>query len=448
MTKTRLLAVLAFLLVFPAVGRAGEQEAEEPTAREIKVQVKQYTTLGPWEVYAAARDNREADVQFEDTFEERTSVPDRVRSLRLGGRSYRVVVSFRTGAGLVCLVPTRSADTLKSLLGVSRDRTLTMGALNRSLVLNPGQTITVQGTILGTSGGSKYVLADTVATGEVQPPPAHREVHLFWPTRPEPRIITETGSHSFEFPCSHAEGQTATVDVEVQQMGVDRLAAEVSRRTAELEGLGRGSKSYGEYTADRIYRYAAAGDSIEVDFTDTLRSVLARPLPSSLASAPAYRFGRLGQIRVARVLETSNHIMLLIPDTWPTIRQQTADAVPGEQVRVRGTVVRPRGPYRRVLVDWVWFPGRRAGGDQGVWWVALQWPNARQPLVFWDDGRYTASGLPCQNVSGRSESMQVLISRFRRIEVPVRMPVPEGGAQPEGPEQQEQPEEGGEPESE
>ena len=107
--------------------------------------------------------------------------------------------------------------------------------------------------------------------------------------------------------------------------------------------------------------------------------------------------------------------------------QQTATLVPGEIVRVRGTIIGQRGVYNCVLVDFLSFPPQREeeGEDGKAWWVSVQWPGVQRPFVFWDYGQYRLGALPCANVEGRFESLNVLVSRFREFELPQPPAAPE-----------------------
>jgi hypothetical protein len=116
---------------------------------------------------------------------------------------------------------------------------------------------------------------------------------------------------------------------------------------------------------------------------------------------------------------------ILIPNTWPTVLQESATMIPGESVRVHGTTVGPRGIYNCVLVDFLSFPeqGQGAAGEQEKpWWISIEWKGIEQPFVFWDYGQYSLSPLPCQNAPGQYEALNVLVSQFRQYQVPVLQP--------------------------
>jgi len=418
MKAVRLIAVLAVLLVCSAGPTAAQEEGAAP--RTIKVQVKRYKDLNVDAVYQAALRGIRVDVRFTDTFDRRLPVPRGMERVDVGAASYLTALAFRTGTELICLVPGANLATLGKLLGIPQGVPIGPAALELPLILNPGQEITIEGTILGTVGGFKYVLVDAVNLGAFPPVPSQREVHLFWPTQAEPRIITEPGSWTFQFPCTHAEGETDSVSVVVQELSARQLDAQLASLQAQLEGLPGGRKVYGKYTPRVVYRYAGDGEVIDVDFTDQVQDVV-DPLPPELASAPAIVGGVQVQVPIVRAFEMVNRPTILVPNSWPTLVQQAAGVVPGETVRVRGTVIGPRGVYNCVLVDFLSFPEQREEEeteDGKAWWVRVEWPGIERPFVYWDYGQYSLGGLPCQNVEGRVESLNVLVSRFREYELP------------------------------
>jgi hypothetical protein len=295
--------------------------------------------------------------------------------------------------------------------------------LGRPMVLNQGQQITIEGTVLGTVRGQKYVLVESVITGLSSQPPARREVHLFWPTQAEPRIITEPGKQSFEFPCTHAANKTDKVTVTIDALAPAQLSAQLAALEGALEGVSGGSKNYGQYDPRTVYRYVSDGQVIDVDFTDQVQNIL-EPPPAQLASAPTMRMGVPGQVPVVRAFEMAGRPTILIPDTWPTVLQQSATLIPGEMVRVLGTTVGRRDAYSCVLVDFIIFPAQVSGPDaEKPWWVSIQWEGVKQPYAFWDYGQYTLAGMPCQNVPGQAEMLNVLVSQFRQFQVP-QFPAP------------------------
>ncbi len=423
MNARNVMALVAALGVWLVADALAQQTPEQGEAETVKVQAKQYKEIAPQYVYQAARENIQADVRFTDTYAERTVVPEGAQRVELGARLYFNVAAFRTGAELVCLLPLSAQEGLRTLLGISADRELTPQALNEPVALNRGQVISVEGTVLGTSAGTKYVVVDRMAPGELGPAEVRREVHLFWPTRAEPRIVTQTGASTFEFPCTHEDGAVDVVDISVETVTQSQLDARLAQRQSEREGRTEGRKTYGQYPAETVYRYAQEANPLNVDFSDTVARVVAAPLPRALQAADTFREGRPAQVPIATALRTESRTMVLIPQTWPTVIEQARAAVAGEPVRVRGTVIGPIGPYNCVLADSLTFPGRRSAQD-GYWWVELDWAGMEVSPFFWDYGQYTLDYLPCQNVNGRRETLRVLISEFSQVRVPAGMPTP------------------------
>jgi hypothetical protein len=430
MKAVRLVAVVGALLACWSAG-VPVQAAEPAGAtlpKTIKVQVKLYRDLDADSVYQAALNGIQVDVRFRDTFDTRLAVPRGMERVDLGPASYLTALAFRTRTDLLCLVPGSNLATVAQLLGIPANVPIGPAALDLPLVLNPGQQIDIEGTVIGTIRGQKYVLVDSVNAGMAPQVPAHQEVHLFWPALPDPRIITEPGQQTFEFPCTHEKGKTDSVTVTVKALTAAQLDAQLASMQGALESGVNVGKAYGQYSTRTVYGYAGSSQSINVDFTGQVQNVLDPP-PALLGAATALRLGYAVQVPTVRAFVISGGPTVLIPDTWPTVLQESATVVPGESVRVRGTVIGPRGAYNCVLADFLSFPAQRdEGGDATPWWVSVEWQDLKQTFAFWDYGQYPLTGLPCQNVAGQFEALSVLASRFREYEVPQPPPAP--GAAP------------------
>ncbi len=402
----------------PAAAPAPGGAAAAPEMRTIKVQAKLYRDVSADSVYQAALMGIQADVRFQDTFDARVGVPSGMGRITIGPTDYLIVLAFHTRTDLICLVPASNPAEIAGLLGLPGNVPLTPAALSLPMALNAGQQITIEGTVLGTVRGQRYVLADSVNTGMPNRTPADREVHLFWPSQPEPRIITQPGQQTYEFPCTHAKGKTDTVTVTVQAMTPDQLNARLAALQGQLETGTDANKVYGQYSPRTVYGYAGGTRSINVDFTDQVLRVL-DPAPRELVRATSLRLGLAAQLPIVRAFVMAGGPTILIPDTWPTVLQESAKMIPGEIVRVHGTTMGVRGMYNCVLVDYLTFPEQgETEQDSAPWWVSIQWKGIEQPYAFWDYGQYPLT-LPCQNVPGKFETLTVLDSRFREYKVPV-----------------------------
>ena len=434
MKAWRPIAVLAALLVCVSAGAlvlAGEAPPVAPAGpapKTYKVQVKRYRDVDADSVYQAALTGFQVDVRFQDTFDTRLGVPRGLERVTVGPAGYQPVLAFRTRTDLICLVPSSNLATLASLLGVPNNVPFGPAALDLPLLLNPGQQVTVEGTVLGTVRSQKYVLVDSVNAGMGALPPARREVHLFWPAQATPRIITEPGKQVFEFPCTRSEGKTDKVTVTVEAVTPRQLDGQLASLQGVLEGNAGGRKVYGQYDARTVYRYALAGQVIDVDFTDQIQNIM-EPPPRGLSAAPAMRFGQVGQVPIVRAFDMSGRPTILVPDTWSTVVQQSATVIPGETVRVLGTTVGRRGASSCVLVDFITFPAQAGKVDEDkTWWTSIEWQGVKQPFSFWDYGQYVLAPLPCPNAPGQYETLNVLVSQFREYELPQPPPAPPAAA--------------------
>ncbi|MGD2173769.1 MAG: hypothetical protein PVJ27_00055 [Candidatus Brocadiaceae bacterium] len=437
MKIVRKAALVAFAAVVTAALSVAAQE-ETPEGREVKVPVKQYKALAPADVYRAAIESRQANVRFRDAFVQMVDVPPQAQQIELGGYTHSIIFGFRTEGDLICAVPSSGPNVVRTFFGIPQDRAIPAGVLQAQPVLNAGQQMTVEGTVVGTFAGQKYVLVDAVYLGAVRMPRTSRELHLFLPGKPEAEVVTGPGTQTFEFPCSHAEGETEALTVTVQALRAEEVAAQVANLIGQIEGLSAGAKTYGQYSAGTVYRHAGADNRINVDFTDRVGDVLSPPLPQDLATAPTLRRGMPTQVQIERAFGTVSRVTCLVPATWPTLRYQAARLLPGERLRIRGTTIGPRGARNCVLVDYIGFPDEQeARGDAQTWWVRLQAGEQERGPAIWDYGLYSFSDLPCRHAPGRFESVRVLLSEFRTIQVPSRE---RAAAQPPAEPAEEQPE--------
>ncbi|MHC5034315.1 MAG: hypothetical protein ACYTFZ_04705, partial [Planctomycetota bacterium] len=366
----------------------------------------------------AAVDGFQANVRFTDAFAGRTLVADGVSQVTLQGVGYVVVAAFRTRSDLVCLVSGVNGEALRALFGLPADWPLTAAVLNRQMVLNPGQRITVEGTVVGTAVGEKYVLVDSVLFDGAPPGAIRREMQIWWPGAQEPSVITAPGTSTVEFPCTHVEGETESVEVTVRALTPEAVMEEVSRMAAQREGRPTGVKTYGQYSAGDVYRHARDNNRVDVDFADVVTAVFGPNLPTEIAFTSGLRAGMPVRLRVGSVFQTDGRLTCLVPADLPVLLSRAATVLPGEDVRVRGTIVGQQGEFACVLVDYIGFPAQDAATGGDVWLVRLTWP-ASVARVFWDYGLYDVVGLPCQHALGRQESLRVLLGDFKLVEIEV-----------------------------
>lgn len=429
--KTATLATVMAVLLACAAGPAllgQEGEAEEATTT-IKVPVKGYKALAPPDVYRAVTAGFQVDVRFRDAFASSTRMPEAARRIVLGDMAYVVAVAFRTEGELVCLVPRSSPDALRTLFGLPPDWPLTDAVLSREMVLNAGQRITIEGTTVGTIVGQSCVLVDSVLLGHAASAPTEREVLLYWGGQSEPRVISKPGEHSIDLPCSHVDGETATLELAVRSLRPERLQAEVAGLVAGLEGLPQETKAYGQYSAGIVYRHAGSNNRLNVEFDDVVAGRLALPLPAEIAAAPAFRGGAPMRVPIGFAFDTRSRLTCLVPQDTVSLMGRATGILPGERIHVLGTITGVQGARNCVLVDYVGFPDQEeAAGDGATWSLSVQWPG-QAPIVFWEDGYYEVR-LPCRHAPGRAELLGVLMREFRTVKV--KAPAPAAGGQGAG----------------
>jgi hypothetical protein len=429
MGKTTTIAALVALMCAAAVGRAqeaGDQAAE--AGQTIKVLVKQYKGLEPSDVYRAAINGTQADVRFKDSFAGQTVVAGSLQRLPLRGRTYRIVLAFRTGNDLMCVVPLSNQAMLRKLLGLSTDWPITPAVLSREISLRRDQEITIEGTIVGTAVGEKVVLVDAVLTGNESRPQTRQEVHLIWPGE-ETVVLSAPGTQTLSFPCTREVGETVTLSVDVKSLTPERLLAELAAIQGRLE-MGRGTKVYRQFAPVVVYRYAGGSEPTNVDFNDKVAAIAAPPLPADLRSVMTWREGRRVRMPVSCGFRTEGGVTCLVPATAPTLCYQARGAVPGEPVLVRGTTIGQIGGRNCVLVDYLGFPNQGSGREGDSWLVTVGWPGGPR-MLYWYYGSYQLANLRCQYVAGAAESMRILIGEFMEIRVPETRPATEEAASTE-----------------
>jgi hypothetical protein len=400
-----------------ASGQEGEAAGATTT---IKVPVRRYKTLSPADVYRAAAEGFQADVRFRDAFARGTTMPEPARQIVLGDATYLVAVAFRTEGEMVCLVPRSSPDALRTLFGLPADWPLTDAVLSREMVLNPGQRITIEGTVVGRIVGESSVLV-----GQAVQAPTQREALLYWGRETEPRVISEPGESSIVLPCSYVEGETETLKLTVQALRPDQLQSEVARRIAEVEGLPQERKVYGEYAAGTVYRHAGSNNRLNVEFDDAVGGRLGLPLPAEIVTAPTLRGGVVMQAPIGFAFETRSRVTCLVPGDQASLMGRAVGVLPGESVHVLGTITGVQGARNCVLVDYIGFPDQEQAGEDGrTWWLSFEWPGQGR-LVFWDDGLYDVP-LACQHAAGMVERLRIILHEFRTVEVKAPAPAAEG----------------------
>ena len=397
----RAICAVTLAVAFVAVSVfAGGEGAEE--AQPVRVPMQPYRTLPAMAVYRAAGEGIQAPVRFRDTYTGSFSVADSLPDLELGGRTYQTAVAFRTGANLVCLVPRSNAQALQAIFGSGGGRQPVIGA---------GQQLVIEGRLPGGRRLQRYVLVDALSTGRTIRANTRRELRVFLPGKPTAAIIQDTGTEALRFPCSHKEGEMETLKVMVRPVTPEAALSEAAELAGRFEGLD-GAKDYGEYDPGTVYRRLREPGTLNVRFRDEIIRVGRRLLPSGLTTVQLPRGDTAVPVRVAYAFETSQHVLCLVPDIWPTLVQQANRLLPGETVRVQGTTL---GDAEAVVVDYMDFPLEwELAGETAAWWVTLQLGEDGSRRMFWDVGSYAFPEMRCQYAPG-FEPVQAIMAQYRLV---------------------------------
>jgi len=393
--RTRLVwvAVLAFMAWGVAMAAAQDRDQSlEPSQEAERVVVKRYADLLAGDAYQAVQTSKGANVRFTDHFDGKVAVPSRFRVVRKGQQTRRVVAAFVTEVGLHCLI---ASDDEESLEKVPK--------------LRQGQTITVEGTILGFDGVRRCVLVDRVLTGGERRSEISHELLLRWPGE-KPKLITQPGNYTVELPCTHVKGKKERVRLVVEEKDRESFLRKLEK---ELAGEGEPEKSYGTYSPVLVYQYAKAGRQINVRFRDKFKG--------EIPAKPELRVARLrgrGEIPIRYAFETYEGITCLVPARKPFVIDKARHAVPGQNIQIEGTVSGRHGIHRCVVVDDIEMlvgdslVGKVEAGK--VWDIKVYWPG-KTPKAFYKVGSYVLDDLPCQHEEGAVERLVLELREVRLV---------------------------------
>lgn len=400
-----LLIAAIFVAISGAVAMAQEAEGgEQPEQKEPedeavrRMEVKRYLGLTPDVVAKAILRGVQRNVRFNDTFEEAASPSRAVQRVRMGGRTYRIGVMFRTGNDIICLVPREQQDTIQKLGPPNPMRT--------------GQRITVEGTTLQRVGGMRTLLVDRVLTGHEQESVIEHELRIGWPgyRGVEPRTITEPGEHIVEFPCRYDQEETESIRVVVEQRDREQFLAQLEEEGEAEEEDTEGEeeeKRYDRYDPSAVYKHIMRGNVLNVQFEEMVRGNPPRT-PDRL------RLPNGRNLRIGTAFDTYTGITCLIRQSDEDLVDLAERVVPGQSVIVWGTTLPSRRSYKPMVVDKLELPGTtRPGQSPHVWVVKLHW-GEETPVRFYQVGSYGLT-FPCRHVEGRPERVLVELREIRVI---------------------------------
>jgi len=395
-------ATRALICVALAMGVVSAQRAAEPRPQRLnpdegvkRVVVKRYTTLGAEAVWQAAGGGVRADVRFADTFVEAVPVSPAMRLVQLGQRRVLMGRAFKTESDLWCLVPRDLAEQQLTTI--------------RSLM--KGQSITVEGTIVGIIAAHRCVLVDMVLVGSEEASTIDYQLALNWPGRQDvkPNLIIKPGEYQVEFPCQWQKGAVEKLTLLVQV----RERARFMEQLKELEGAAGTEESkpkvYDLYKPEAILEHARENHQLNVRFEEHIKG----PAPRD-ARVASVRLRGQQPVRIGYALDTYTGIVCMIPAREVELVDRASMAISGQQVAIKGTIVGQVGAYRVVLVDDIDFPSLQGAAETPhVWAVQVFWADAA-PMLLWKPGTYTEE-FPCQFVKGRTERVVIALQEVRLI---------------------------------
>jgi len=412
------------LAVVLSVMSLGVGNAAAPPKMEkiiVKETVKPYRAVSSTIVYSLAVDKDRVEVQFEDVFDSRLKRSDGPKSVKVDGVRYEPAMVLRTRSRLLCLVDGTRQPLLRQLLGLPARWPLSKDALRRDIIFKEGQKVAIRGTTVGTYDGRRFVLVHAISAEVQKADAVSREVQVFWPGLKEPAALGKTGV--LEFPCHHVKDQVGEVEVSIRPVSRAELLGDTALRLGKLEvapGKPAEPRKYVQFGAVDVRAQARNEQSLAepcyVDFGDAMKRAI--KVDKTIRSVPVVRHGKRAKLAIGAALRTQADITCLIPLESDMMLMQVEQALNGEKLRIRGTVVGTLGGERCVLVDSLSFPDQENMSPYAdVLLVTVTWPSPEpRRLRLWDFGQRDLT-VPCLHARGRTEKLRIVLRQYREIEV-------------------------------
>jgi len=409
--RTQKLAASFLLVMAVAAAQALAREAENPegVAPVRRLIVKRYIPLTPSAVWKTAdAGTAQADVRFTDAFQRALPAPNSVRTVRVGDKRYRIAMVVQTESDLSCLVPIEQRDTIEKIAE-----------------FREAQQITVEGTVIGVVGMRRSVLVDRILSGDADKSIIKHELLLSWPgTGQKVKSIQAPGEYTVEFPCRYAQGKVETFFAVITQRNREDMKALLKARAQEAAEKGDDKekkappKQYTTYRAENAYKYAVTGQTLNVRFKDTIKGPAVGSKRRHVRDVPRglqlLRLRGVPPLRIAVAFDTYIGLTCVIPERNEKLVAQADRILPGQEITIKGTIVRPLGTYKLVVVDDIEFPegiGEVEAPD--VWVVTIFW-DPQTPKIFYESGSYSIM-FDCRHVEGRKEQLQAELREVREI---------------------------------
>ncbi len=254
--------------------------------------------------------------------------------------------------------------------------------------------------IIAITGG--LALAVLLSSGSVIAPHGPRsrlarDLTVLWQGTQQVRRIGEAGSHELEFPCSYVEGATARLTVEV---------------TRQEEGR-QESGDYRDCTAAEARQLALAGSEARVRLTDRLAEV--RPAGGTQLPVLSLPDGR--QVPIACAFTTAGGANCLVPAHRRKPAEFIRAALPGDELTIRGRLLRTQAGEPALLVEALGFPAEPVAKDEPPWTVVVRW-GGREAARLSMAGDYPLE-LPCLHRDGATEHVWLRLREFRMVDLKV-----------------------------
>jgi len=209
---------------------------------------------------------------------------------------------------------------------------------------------------------------------------------------PHVEQVRRAGSHELDLRCSHVQGMTAALVVEVEEH-VEPPAGETRWHDCGPEDVGH---------------MAQAGDPVAVRFPDTFAG--AQRLPAG-AVLP-------GGGRASCAFRTAGGVLCLVPEGRPELRALATSALPGDEMVICGRPLSLPGGLPALLVERLGRPSEAPEPDAVRWEVTARWAG-REAARFSVPGDYPLK-LPCAFREGAFEQVLLRLTEVKRVDLTVK----------------------------
>jgi uncharacterized membrane protein (UPF0127 family) len=210
--------------------------------------------------------------------------------------------------------------------------------------------------------------------------------------RPHVERIRAAGTHTVELQCSHMQGKTEPLVLEIEEQVVG----------AEDEGR------WQDYTPEQLVARPPAAEPLLVRFADAVAGAEPRAVGLVLP----------GGGRTTYAFRTAGGVLCLVPEDRGEARALASSALAGDRLTVSGRLVTLSGGVAAVIVERAAPAGQPPRPPTVRWNVTVRW-RGQQAAHFNVPGNYPLD-LPCANAEGAVEIVLLRLTDVKRVALTVQ----------------------------